>query len=265
MAFSDERSDSLSSDKRSVSELPLFPLDIVLFPGMKMSLHIFEERYKDMVKYCLSQNALFGIILIQTEATGARNPRRIKTFRVGCSARITQVEQLPAGEFNLEIEGIERFRILEQHEVESYRTGIVELLSDSPLTRTTREAAGQLSKEVRGLLKDFLTRQLTLLGQRVVEFDLPDDLAVLSLVTACVLPIDNEDKQTLLELTNTLERLQSERELLHRAITHLQNIGSENISQEDSVTELSQNDKGDIPSAFAPIHANRYHDYICVN
>ena len=114
-----------------VREMPLFPLDLVLFPRMRFSLHIFEERYKEMIEMCLAQDRLFGVVLLRSDVTQAKNPRRTKTYRVGCSARVAHFERLADGRLNIEIEGVERFRLLEQHEVAPYRTGIVESMTDA--------------------------------------------------------------------------------------------------------------------------------------
>ncbi len=250
-----------------VSEMPLFPLDLVLFPGMKMSLHIFEERYKEMIGHCLDESRLFGIVLLRTDPQPATdNPHRAKTFRVGCSARILHVERLAEGRLTIEIEGVDRFRLIEQHEVESYRTGIVEILEDRPAVGAGVEVTDDLRGEVQTLLKEFLTRQLALMGQRIVEFDLPKDPAVLSLITACILPIENGDKQTLLEMTETSERLDSERGILRRAITRLRRTaaaGGRKSSRDKG--EAPEDDAGDGVQSFEQIHADRYRDYVCGN
>ena len=241
-----------------VKELPLFPLDLVLFPGMKVSLHIFEERYKEMVGRCLEESRPFGVVLVLPEQSNA-NVRKTKTYRIGCSARIVHVERLAEGRMNIEVEGTERFRIIEQHEAESYRTGIVEPFHDVPLSTVAEEAASDVQEEVQRLLKEFLTRQLASMGQRVVEFELPDDLPVLSQITACILPIENTDKQSLLEKRDTIERLVIERDVLRRAITRLRR---ESASQESHSPNETDDDKY---VTFEPIRSERYSDYFCLN
>ncbi|MBC8135336.1 MAG: LON peptidase substrate-binding domain-containing protein [Fibrella sp.] len=266
MDLSDDQPNLRPSGSNSVSELPLFPLDLVLFPGMKMSLHIFEERYKEMIERCLGGSRLFGVVLLRAEQQTISNPRRAKTFRIGCSARILHVERLAEGEFNIEIEGVDRFRLIEQHEVESYRTGIVETLIDHPAVGAAIEITEDLREEVQTLLKEFLTRQLALMGQRIVEFDLPKDPAILSLITACILPIENGDKQTLLEMTETSERLDSERDILRRAITRLRRTAAAGGSKHaKDKNETQEDDTNDGIRSFEQIHADRYRDYVCGN
>ncbi|MBC8143868.1 MAG: LON peptidase substrate-binding domain-containing protein [Armatimonadetes bacterium] len=263
MSFFDE-SPSKMPDAH-VSELPLFPLDVVLFPGMKMSLHIFEERYKEMVERCLAGSRLFGIVLLRGDAP-AKSPRKVKTHRVGCYARIAHVERLAGGEFNLEIEGVERFRVIEQHEVEAYRTGIVEPMDDRAPVGATEEVVQDLCEEVQTLLEEFLTRQLAALGQHIVEFDFPQNPAVLSLITACILPIGNPDKQSLLEGTDTAARLQTERDVLERAIARMKRgmTARPSKTKRDEET-FARTDAGSDAARFVPLDAERYREYLCVN
>ncbi len=250
-----------------MGEMPLFPLDIVLFPGMKISLHIFEERYKEMLTRCLDENRLFGVILLRSDQPPTRNPRRVKTFRVGCSARITHVEQLAEGKMDVEIEGVERFRLIEQHEVESYRTGIVESLGDTVPVGAETEVTADLGDEVGNLLKEFLTRQLAQMGQRVVEFDLPRNPATLSLITACILPVENETKQTLLEQTSTRERLGTERDILRHSITRLRRADASGLKQPGTADtyEGSVGETEPTVMQFGRIQTDRYRDYFCGN
>ncbi|MBC7806028.1 MAG: LON peptidase substrate-binding domain-containing protein [Akkermansiaceae bacterium] len=266
MDFPDDPLPPRPPGSHGVSELPLFPLDLVLFPGMKMSLHIFEERYKEMIGRCLDGSRLFGVVLLRAEQQLTNNPSRAKTFRVGCSARILHVEQLAEGRMNIEIEGVDRFRLIEQHEVESYRTGIVETLEDRPTVGAAIEITEELREEVQTLLKEFLTRQLALMGQRIVEFDLPKDPAILSLITACILPIENGDKQTLLEMLETAERLDSERDILRRAITRLRRSAAAGGGKHSKTKgETQADDTTDAMRSFEQIHADRYRDYVCGN
>jgi len=251
----------------SLQELPLFPLDLVLFPGMKVHLHISEEPHKDIVHRCLDESRLFGIVLVSPDQPANRDVRKTRTYRVGCSARIVHVERLMESQMNIEIEGVERFQILEQHEVESYRTGIVEPVIDAPMSDVKKEVAEELCTDVQRLLREFLTRQLALVGQRIVEFDLPDDLCILSYITGCVLPIENDDKQTLLETSDTASRLKTELDVLRRAITRLRRAAAAGKGAEENETGKSEEDTDSEPSpqAFEPIQADRYRDYLCVN
>src|SRR6185503_19425073 len=101
-------------------ELRLFPLNTVLFPGMRMPLHIFEERYRLMIRECIEQDAPFGVLLIREgeETGGSAVPHG-----VGTTARITQVEYLDDGRMNIFTIGQERFRLSELSTDREYLTG----------------------------------------------------------------------------------------------------------------------------------------------
>lgn len=191
-----------------VAEIPLFPLDVVLFPNMVLPLHIFEERYKEMVHRCVRESLPFGIVLVKEVHPGTK---RVETFPVGCTARIARVERLPDGCMNIEVIGEHRFRILDTHEQLPYRVGLTEPYTDGEEQSQTQET---VSNEVHDLLRDFLVRSLELMGQSVGEFELPRDAEPLAFTAACVLPISNTTKQEILAETCALTRLQAVRELL---------------------------------------------------
>lgn len=98
------------------TDIPLFPLNVVLFPGMMLPLHIFEERYKIMIKRCLETDQLFGVVLAKTKQAQAPNVANLfvdDVYSVGTIARITAVEHLKDDRMNLIAVGQERFVIKE--------------------------------------------------------------------------------------------------------------------------------------------------------
>jgi Lon protease-like protein len=103
-------------------ELPLFPLNTVLFPGMPLPLRIFEERYKLMIRFCIENNQPFGVVLIRQglEALG----RLAEPYEIGCTARIIEVEPLAKGQMNISTLGEKRFRICQlTHATVTWRHG----------------------------------------------------------------------------------------------------------------------------------------------
>ena len=209
-----ESAGSAASAHRA-AEMPLFPLNVVLFPQMPLKLHIFEGRYKEMVNRCLEGGCPFGIVLVtEVPAPGAE-----RTREVGCSARIAHVERLADGRMNILVIGERRFRILDTHERRSYRTGIITPIADGP--DGPPDLLAPLAGEVREMLKEFLGQALALAGQKRVVFELPDGPEALSFAAARVLPIPNEEKQDLLETTDTGARLRSEKDLLAREIARI--------------------------------------------
>src|SRR3982751_2871548 len=87
-------------------DLPIFPLNTVLFPGMPLKLHIFEERYKLMISRCYQSGQPFGVALIKS---GQDVGGRAEPFMVGCTAIISEMEPLPGGRMNIVAVGRERF------------------------------------------------------------------------------------------------------------------------------------------------------------
>ena len=108
-------------------DIPLFPLNTVLFPGATLPLHIFEERYKLMIGRCVERNLPFGVVLIASgqEVGGPATPHEI-----GTTARIAHVQAQDNGRLNIVTVGAQRFRIRETNTNERYLSGAVDLLSD---------------------------------------------------------------------------------------------------------------------------------------
>src|SRR3712207_1754110 len=113
----------MGSGERSerVSDIPLFPLNVVLMPGAPLPLHIFEERYKQMVNECLEEESEFGMVL--ADEAGTR--------RVGCTARIVElVERYEDGRMLILVEGARRFRLNSILTGKPYYVGEVEYLEE---------------------------------------------------------------------------------------------------------------------------------------
>jgi Lon protease-like protein len=93
-----------------MEKLPLFPLNTVLFPGTPLHLHIFEERYKEMINHCITNKLPFGVTLIK-QGVEAFGPLA-EPFSIGCTANIYQVQELKTGSMNIVVYGQDRFRVL---------------------------------------------------------------------------------------------------------------------------------------------------------
>ena len=134
-------------------ELPLFPLNLVLFPGMRLPLHIFEERYKTMIGECIDSNSTFGVLLIKEgpEAGGTAEP-----FRVGTTARITQNTQLDGGRLNILTIGEKRFQLTEIIKTTPFMLGNVQYLSET-LGEVPESLIVEISEEYSTFLKQLAT------------------------------------------------------------------------------------------------------------
>jgi Lon protease-like protein len=189
--------------------LALFPLNTVLFPGMPLPLHIFEERYKLMIGRCIEENRPFGVILIRTgpEVGGPATPHA-----VGTTAEISGWKRLEDGRLNLIVMGTERFRIVEVVRQEPYMVAQVTPLHDA---EPAPELA-PLAAEVRASLEIYLRELFALLDQPYEELQLPAEPGRLSLVAAAVMQIPMSERQMLLEMTDIGIRLFQLRDWLAR-------------------------------------------------
>lgn len=191
-----------SAAKESVSEssaeIPLFPLNTVLFPGGPLPLRIFEPRYVDMVRYCMRERAPFGVVLIRAgvEAGGAVS----STADVGTSARIVDFFQMPDGLLGLKCLGERKFRVSSRRtQSDGLNMGTVEWLPPERTADLPSEYAhlGQLLRKV-----------LPELGE--VYETVPkhfEDAGWVSARLAEILPINLADKQLCLELEDPVQRL----------------------------------------------------------
>lgn len=177
----------------SIDALPLFPLSLVLYPGEQLSLHIFEERYKDLTAYCLEHDVPFGIVRVEDE----------ERADVGTTAQIEQVaKRYEDGRMDIIVRGEERFRIQDVHERFSYYTADVTLLEDED-TSVDLELKERVITQHMKLLE---------LAGRTVRPDLYEDVDRLSFVLAQNGALDGSQKQELLEQTTENERI---RYLIH--------------------------------------------------
>jgi Lon protease-like protein len=194
------------------SDLPLFPLNTVLFPGAPVHLHIFEERYKRMIGMCLEERQPFGVVLIRRgmEALGPL----AEPHTVGCSATIVNAQRLDQGRMNIVAIGHERFRILSlDSRAFPYLIGSVQLFplegGDSP--EMTRRA-DRLRSQVARLMQ----AQLRAAGQTLDLTKLPEDPVELAYLAASVLQISAEQKQQLLQIVRAPDLIDRVQEIYRR-------------------------------------------------
>ena len=178
-------------------ELPLFPLNTVLFPGMPLHLHIFEPRYRLMVRTCMQQDIPFGVVLIRQgkEALGPlANPHL-----VGCTARIMQMDPLPDGRMNLLTVGEERFHVMELNfDSQPYLTGQVETHPlENPRGLEVMRGTRTLARLAVNYLR--LLSKIDEESSQAGEVKLPEDPLPLLNLAAGVLQLPEVEKQPLLE------------------------------------------------------------------
>lgn len=192
--------------------LPLFPLGTVLFPGLLLPLHVFEDRYRALVRDLVDgpeETRVFGVVAIREgREVGDGGIRSLHP--VGCLADLRQVEPHADGRFDIVATGARRFRIDSVDATSRpYLQAEVEYL-DEP----EGEAATVLARTVASVWGAY--RQ-ALTGSPPDDPDeLPDDPAVLSYLVAAATILDLSDKQRLLEEPDTTSRLRSELAILRR-------------------------------------------------
>jgi ATP-dependent Lon protease len=181
-----------------VSEIGLFPLELVLLPTERVPLHIFEPRYKELIGECLEEGREFGLVLED------ENGRR----EIGTSAAVIEVLQVfEDGRMNVVVEGRDRFRLLELTDGREFLTGEVESVDDE----TDPPAPEDVTKAVA------IFRRLVEVAE--AEVDEPDAASEsLSFQLASRVDFGLELKQELLELRSERNRLRRLAEILERAV-----------------------------------------------
>ncbi len=167
--------------------LPLFPLDVVLFPGTPLPLHIFEPRYKEMIGECLAEHRHFGVVRAVEQGLAD----------VGCTAEIlTVVKEYPDGRLDLVTEGRKRFEVVRVNQERSFLQAEVLMIGDEPGTVPQEDTARAVQLHSELLAIAGATQDLS-----------AADPSLLSFYLAGSLPLDLDFKQRLLGLRSEPERL----------------------------------------------------------
>jgi Lon protease-like protein len=204
--------------------LPLFPLGAVLFPGMLMPLHIFEDRYRQLVRDLLGgpEPRRFGVIAIRKgRETGIDGVQSL--YEIGCTAALRRVERLDDGRFDIITVGAQRFRLLRLDETRPYLQGEVELLAEEPVDPAAAEPAVRV---VQAAFREYLDALTEWGGATVRLEELPGEPSLLSFIVAAAVVIDLPERQALLAESDTMRRLAAERALLGRETAMLRTTTS---------------------------------------
>lgn len=220
----------------TIMDIPLFPLNTVLFPGMPLSLHIFEDRYKQMINTCISEKLPFGVVLIQ-DGTEALGPLATP-YSVGCMANITQIVPLPQGRMNLVAVADARFRIVSlDPKSKPYLMATVETL---PMEDGDSARVNAYGRKLRADVIRYLDMLAQAGDPQFDEGNLPTDAVALANFAAYLVRVDGANKQHLLEIDNS--------ESFVRAVYHL--YQRENALF-DIMLKQSQKDENDDLNPFS--------------
>lgn len=207
-----------ASDKvRGIRELPLFPLPLVLFPGVPLPLHIFEPRYQRMLSDIRAGDSLFGLSYFDATESGGDIPA---PGHIGCVAEVTEVQPLPDHRSNILTIGLIRYR-LESYvdRGDAYLVGRVSFFEDEEGEEA--ELLDGRAEEVSQLFMRIARAVRIINDERASLPDLPPtEPERLSFLVAAAMELDTEVKLELLEMRSTAERLKRLRDLLTRAVSN---------------------------------------------
>ena len=190
------------------SIIPVFPLpNVVLFPGVPLPLHIFEPRYRDMVREAANGHEVIGMVLLRGDWQ-PRYDEKPEIFDTGCAGKIVNVESLPDGRYNILLHGLREFTIRRHMFEKSYRQGEVSWRS---------LAHGGLDSSCRSALVSLLSRFLeakpaTPAHRLLHDQSLSDELLVNFFSYA--LDIAPLEKQGLLEAQTLMTRAERLRDII---------------------------------------------------
>jgi Lon protease-like protein len=218
---------SMSVEQR---QLPLFPLNVVLFPGMLLPLHIFEERYKLMMGTCMVSDQLFGVALIRE---GQEVGEAAVPFELGTIARITRLQRLPDGRMNLLALGERRYRLLDQPRPTPYLVAQVE---------TIPPVSADLPEDLALAAREELNQYFALMGREAPTLDEPGEFPAedLSFQVASVLKIDTAARQGLLEIDDPIARLRAGLKALRQERAFLE-LMSKSGGDDNTIGPFSKN------------------------
>lgn len=208
---------SEASDKvRGIGELPLFPLPIVLFPGVPLPLHIFEMRYQRMLNDIRAGDSLFGLSYFDASESEATVP---DVGHIGCVAEVTEIQSLPEGRSNILTIGLIRYHLdAYVQSGEPYLVGRVSYFEDEEEQAPVLE---ERAEEVSKLFMRIARAVRAINDERASLPELPPtDPERLSFLVAAAMELDTPVKLELLEMRSTAGRLQRLRDLLTRAVSN---------------------------------------------
>lgn len=208
------------------SQLPIFPLNAVVFPGVTVPLHVFEDRYRALVHHLLAipekPDRLFGIVAIREGyEVGSHGVQSV--HRVGCVVQMTSVEPYPDGRFDIEVVGRRRLRMDGLDTSGPYLVGDVETVEEPPDTSATTLEEAERTRET---FAEYRRRLSDLRGDEVLDGALPRDPMYLSYSLAATCLLTLQERQALLESPTAVERLIMLRHTLHEEMRAMQAIPS---------------------------------------
>lgn len=208
-----------SSEKvLGIKRLPIFPLPVILMPSELMPLHIFEEKYRQMLKDVELERNLFGVNHFDPQEIFVEKP---EAGAIGCVAEIQDVQTLPDGRSNIMTTGVIRYRLIDYVETDApYLVAEIEFFEDDKEDETVLKT---LSDEVFTLFKRVAQAAHKISGMRGEFPDIPQaEPEQLSFLITSAFNLDNDLKYKMLETRSTVERLENMRTILKKAVNQIE-------------------------------------------
>lgn len=208
--------------------IPIFPLGtVVLFPHVRVPLYVFEPRYRDMTRDALAAGGRIGMVMVRPDDV-AHMEGDPDVFEIGCEGRITAARPNPDGTYHLALDGVRRFRIVEEPPRPAsrlYRTAIVEPLDD-PYDDDDRPRVSQQRKDLLDLLDELVQRGDDPAEDPIAALSDLDDPALVNTVAQAI-DLGPLEKQGLLECDGIPARYQRLSDLLAFRIAEANVVGSD--------------------------------------
>jgi len=197
--------------------LPLFPLNVVLFPHMPLPLHVFDPRYRRMIADCLEEGHSFGVVAIREGSeTGPSTP-----YDVGTLAKIVRIDRLEDGRMNLLVTGASRFIIVGTADDRPYLRGQIRIM---PEAGDDLDATAKLTDATAITFRQYSNLLHELVGQPPGDAEPPMEPELLSYLIAAALNLQVPEKQSLLAEPRTDARLMLELRMLRKEIVLLKEM-----------------------------------------
>jgi Lon protease-like protein len=202
-----------------MTRIGLFPLRTVLVPGALLRLHIFEDRYKELIGGCLASGEPFGVLL---DRNGNEVGDDLDPVAVGTTATIDEATRLTDGRMNILTRGERRFHVERVIAKKPFWTAQVSFLEEP----VGRGAAATIRAIAAERFTDYLQALLALFGRELEDLRMPEDITASSYLIADTLQVDGAVKQQLLEAPTSIDRLRAEMVLLERETTRLRALAA---------------------------------------
>jgi len=206
----------------ATAQIGLFPLRTVLVPGAALRLHIFEDRYKEMIGGCIESGDPFGVLL---DRRGAEVGEDLDPVDVGTTAHIAEVTPLPQGRLHIVTRGERRFRVERLLGKKPFWTAEVSYLEEP----VGAGAAATLQAIAAERFTEYLQALLALFGRDLDSLRMPEDITASSYLIADALQVEGSIKQRLLEAATSIDRLRAEMVLLDSETERLRALAAQGV------------------------------------